>query len=81
MSVSVPGGGGGGGGGGVTLIFSYIRGLGSFFWAQNFVFHYIWGLSKNEYCWGYEDFVDIFGGHHKIGLYLGAISMHFRVFS
>ena len=31
----------------------------------------------------YEDFVDIFfeGGHHKIGLYLGVISMHFRVFS
>ena len=22
-----------------------------------------------------------FGGHHKIGLYLGVISMHFRVFS
>ena len=29
----------------------------------------------------YEDFVDIFGGHLKIGLYLGVISMHFRVFS
>ena len=28
---------------------------------------------------GVEDFVDIFGGHHKIGLYLGVISMHFRV--
>ena len=25
--------------------------------------------------------MDIFGGHHKIGLYLGVISMHFRVFS
>ena len=24
--------------------------------------------------------MDIFGGHHKIGLYLGVISMHFRVF-
>ena len=23
----------------------------------------------------------IFGGHHKIGLYLGVFSMHFRVFS
>ena len=22
-----------------------------------------------------------FGGHHKIGLYLGVISMHFKVFS
>ena len=30
---------------------------------------------------GYEDFVDIFRGHHKIGLYLVVISMHFRVFS
>ena len=29
----------------------------------------------------YEDFVDIFWGHHKIGLYLDVISMHFRVFS
>ena len=24
--------------------------------------------------------MDIFGGQHKIGLYLGVISMHFRVF-
>ena len=30
---------------------------------------------------GCEDFVDIFWGHHKIGLYLGVISMHFRVLS
>ena len=30
---------------------------------------------------GYEDFVDIFCGHHKTGLYLGVISMHFKVFS
>ena len=28
-----------------------------------------------------EDFVDIFWGHHKIGLYLEVISLHFRVFS
>ena len=27
---------------------------------------------------GYEGFVDIVWGHHKIGLYLGVISMHFR---
>ena len=33
----------------------------------------------NIFFW-YEDFVDIFWGHHKIGLYLGAISMHFRSF-
>ena len=28
-----------------------------------------------------EDFVYIFGSHHKIGLYLGVISMHFKFFS
>ena len=31
------------------------------------------GFQKNEYFLGYEDFVDIFLGHHKIGLYLGVI--------
>ena len=30
---------------------------------------------------GMKIFLDIIGGHHKIGLYLGVISMHFRVFS
>ena len=29
---------------------------------------------------GYEDFVDIIGGHHQTGLVLGVISMYFRVF-
>ena len=33
------------------------------------------GFQKNKHFWGYEDFVDIFGGHHKIALYLGVISM------
>ena len=47
---------------GVTVIFSCIRRLGSFFGVQNFEFRYFWG-------------------HHKIGLYLGVISLHFRVFS
>ena len=71
-------------GGGGTLIFSYIRRLGSFFGVQNFDFQYFWGFSEKEIFFfggGYEDFVDIFGGHHKIGLYLGVISMHFGVFS
>ena len=27
---------------------------------------------------GHEDFMDIFGGHHEIGLVLGVISMHFQ---
>ena len=39
------------------------------------------GFQKNEYFLGYEDFMDIFWGHHKIGLYLGVISMYFRNFS
>ena len=43
------------------------------------------GFKKNEYFLGYEDIVDIFfflggGDHHKIGLYLGVISMYFKVF-
>ena len=29
----------------------------------------------------YEDFADNFWGHHKIGLYLVVISMHFKIFS
>ena len=29
----------------------------------------------NSYFLGHEDFVDIFWGHHKFGLYLGVISM------
>ena len=65
-----------------TLIFSYIRRLGSFLWGQNFEFQYFFfGFQKNKYFFGCDDFVDIFWGHHKIGLYLGVISMHFRVFS
>ena len=39
------------------------------------------GVQKNEYSFRYEDFVHGLGGHHKIGLYLRVISMHFRVFS
>ena len=70
-----------GGGGGGTLIFSYIRRLGPFFLVQNFEFQYFLGFQKNKYFFGSDDFVDIFYGHRKIGLYLGVISMHFRVFS
>ena len=35
----------------------------------------------NIFVTWYKDFVDIFGGHHKNGLYLKVISMHFRVFT
>ena len=40
-------------------------------------FNIFWGFQKNEYFF----FVGGGGGgHHNIGLYLGSISMHFRVF-
>ena len=67
---------GGGGGGGGTQIFSYIRRLGSFLGVQNFEFHFFFFFWGGEFRkmntlggGGYEDFVDIFWGHHKIGLY------------
>ena len=65
--------------GGGTLIFSYIRRLRKFWGVQNFKFQCFWGSEKLIILM-YEDFVDIWGGHRKIGLVLGVISMHFRVF-
>ena len=70
-----------GGGGGVTLIFSYTRRLRPFLGVQKFNFSMFWGFQRNEYFLGYEDFVNILGVYHIIGLYLRVISMHFRVFS
>ena len=59
-----------------------MRRLGSFFGVQNFEFQYFLGVfNKINIFWGYKDFVDIVWGYYKIGLYLGVISMHFRVFS
>ena len=52
------------------------------FGGQNSEFQYFGGFSEKLIILGHEGFVG--GGvwdHHKIGLYLGAISMHFRVFS
>ena len=69
------------GGGGGTLIFSYIRRLGSFLGFKNLNFNIFGVFRKSEYFWGYEDFMDIFWGHRTIGLYLGVTYMHFRVFS
>ena len=48
-----------------------------------FFFFFFWGGGgvRKIIFLEYEDFVDILWGHHKIGLYLGVISMHFRVFS
>ena len=46
-------------------------GSSQFFLVQNSEFQYFLGFSENDYFFGYEDFVDIFWGHHKIRLYLG----------
>ena len=45
-------------------------------------FNILGGFQKTkDFLGGYEDVVDIFCGHYKVGLYLEVISMHFRVFS
>ena len=62
---------------GGTLIFSYIHRLRSFLGFRILKFNYLFffggggGVQKNECFFEYEEFVDIFWGHHKIGLYLG----------
>ena len=43
-------------------------------------FNIFCGFQKNDHSWGYEDFVNIFGSHHKTGAVLWVVSMHFRVF-
>ena len=70
-----------GGGGRYSDIFPYICRLGSFFWFKSLNFNIFVFFQSNEYYLGYEDFVDIFWGHLKIGLYLGVISMHDMVFA
>ena len=62
------------------MIFSYIRRLGTFFGFKILNFNILGGFQKNKYSFGYEDFMDIFLGHHKFGLYLRVISTHFSVF-
>ena len=42
----------------ITLIFSYIRRLGSFFWVQILNFNIFWGFQN--FFW-FEDFVDFLG--------------------
>ena len=49
-----------------------------------YFFYFLFFFGGGSEKWGYEDFVDILwggGGHHKIGLYLGVISMHLSVIS
>ena len=63
-----------------TQIFSYICRLGPLiFGFKIFNLSFFGGVQKNEYFWGYEEVVDIFGGHYIIGLFWGVISKHFRV--
>ena len=79
-SENCPGGGGGGGGGWGTLKFSYIRTLGLYFGFKILNFN-IFGVLKKNIFGGMKILWIFFLGHHKIGLYLGVISMNFRVFS
>ena len=51
---------------GGTLIFSYIRRLGSFFWVQNFEFHYFFVFQKNEYFLGMNILWIFLGGVQKL---------------
>ena len=44
-------------------------------------FNFLGGFQKTEYFWVMKIVWIFFGGHHKIGLYLEVISMHFSVFS
>ena len=67
---------------GGTLVFSYMRRLGPFFGVQNFEFRYFfWVFRKINIFLGMKILWIFFGGHHKIGLYLEVISMHFTIFS
>ena len=55
-------------GGGGTLIFSYIHRLGSFFWSQNFEFHFFGGggVQKNKYFLGVMILWIFFGEFTKL---------------
>ena len=69
-------------------MFSYIHRLGSFFGFKILNFNIFYGFSEKIIFFWVRRFCGYFfffwgggGGHHEIGLYLGVISMHFRVFS
>ena len=47
---------------------------------QNFEVQFFSGFQKNEYYLGMKILWIFLGGHQKIRLYLGVISMHFWVF-
>ena len=67
---SLPGGGGG------TLIFSYIRRLGSFLGVQNLDFNIFGVFRKNEYLLGLEDMNICFGSSQNWTTFRG----HFYAF-
>ena len=70
FGVGVPRGGG-------TLVLSCIRRLRPFFGVQNLEFQYFWVLFlEKRIFFGHL----AFGCHHTIGLGLGVMYMHFRVF-
>ena len=66
---------------GYSDVFLYKRRLRSLFWVQNFEFLIFGVFSIINIFWDMKILLIFSKGHHKIGLYLGVISMHFRVFS
>ena len=75
---------GGGGGGLLWNFYTYVD-WGYFFGFKILNFNILgWVLKKKFFgIWRFYGYFFFWGGggHHKIGLYLGVISMHFRVFS
>ena len=65
---------------GVLWYFHTYVGSGNFTGFKILNFNIFWSFQKNEYLLGIKISWIFFGGHHNIGLYLGVISMHFRVF-
>ena len=74
---------GGGGGGGYSEIFIHTYAWGYFLGFKILNFNIFWGFQKKKknIFLGMKILWIFFGGHHKIGLYLGVISMHYMVFS
>ena len=62
------------------MIFSYIRRLRPFFLFKLLNFNIFWGSQLVNIFWGMKILWIFFWSHQKIGLCLGIISMHFRVF-
>ena len=63
---------------GGTLIFSNIRRLRYFLGFKTLNFNIFGDFQKNEYFWGYEDFVDIFGGSSQKGSFLCILGSYLK---